>query len=538
MSEENQIQMVMLPVAEEQEVKSNKAETIPYPVSHADKVFAAVMFVLGYFAMDSFSFFMNHAYYGAGVTAYTFLYGAACFCYARMSGQKAGKEAVFWFGVMGVSAVSYLFVYHQTLMVFHALFLRLVTLYFTAVVFGGLIAGRTSSFFFWDGINLLVLIPFGNRKAQWRAVGDSGRYDSLLHAVLKALLGLVVAIPLFYVVIMLLSGADGNYAGLLHRLLKQLGERFYGWGMNLLLAVPVGAYLFALCYGGLHKRKTDSIKKEEIRQLCTKCAVVPQISIYVVLIGICFLYVLFIGLQGSYYLDAVRGILPEGFTYSEYARRGFFELVNISILNVCIILAARLFGRKGKKLLLRLGTVAVSVLTLFLIGTAMTKMFLYIRAYGLTPLRVIPSLFMAFLAVVFVLIIAAQFWRVQVVPIAVCLFAVGYALLSVSNMDGRIARYNLARYQAGTLESFPKTVLQEGSLASVPAVYQMWAATDDGEQKEMLKSVAENILWYYGADCHPADSLKEANAARSRALRNLKAMGLENPVLSPPHLVY
>lgn len=528
MSEGKQITMVELPVLE---VRSK--EEVPYPVSHVDKVFAGVMFLLAYLAVDSFAIYSNHAYYGAGVTVYTFLYGAACLAYARMSGRKAGKEALFWFGVMGLSAVSYVFVYHQTLMVFHALFLRLATLYFTAVVFGALITGKTSDFFLWDGINLLVLIPLANWKAQWMAVRDSGKYDRLIVVVSKALLGVVVAIPLFCVVIRLLTGADENFGIMLEQLTNHIRERFDTWGINLLLAVPAGAYLYALCYGSAHRRKTDRIKTEEVRRFCEKCAVVPRISVYTVLAGICLLYVLFIWLQGGYYLDAMRGVLPEGFTYSGYARKGFFELVNISILNVCIILASRLLCRKGGKLLMRIGTVAISVLTLFLIGTALTKMFLYIQAYGLTPLRVIPSVFMGFLAVVFFLIIAAQFKEIRVVPVVVCVFAFGYAVFSASNLDGRIAEYNLARYQAGTLEAFPADVLVDGSLASVPAMYRLWSSTEDPEVKKQVAEAADTIARWYRYDSYPAASLKETNVARSRGMEGLRAMGISLPTREP-----
>lgn len=519
MSEGNQIQMTELPAVE----KPSKP-VVPYPVNHVDKVFAGVMFLLAFLAVDSFGIFMNHADYGLGVTVYTFLYGAACLSYAKLSGQRIGKEAVFWFGVMGLSAVSYAFVYHQTLMVFQALFLRLVSLYFTAVVFGALITGQTSEFFLWDGINLLVLIPSANWKAQWTAVRDSGKYDRLISVVSKAFMGLVVAIPLFWVVIRLLSGADANFGNTLGQLLDHIWERVDTWGIHLLLAVPVGSYLFALCYGAAHKRETDKIRAEEIRRFCNRCAVVPRVSIYTVLIGICLLYMLFIGLQGGYYLDAVRGVLPEEFTYSEYARKGFFELVNISMLNVCIILASRLLCQKGGKLLMKIGTVGISVLTLFLIGTAMTKMFLYIRVYGLTPLRVIPSLFMGFLVVVFLLIIVAQFKKIQVVPVAVGVFAIGYAVLSVSNIDGRIAAYNLARYQAGTLESFPADVLVEGSLASVPAMYRLWSSTEDPEVKALVAETADIIAGRYRYGRKSDASFLGTNMARHRGIEYLSRM--------------
>ncbi len=81
MSEETQITMVKLPAAE-----GRRMADIPYPVSSADKVFAGLMFVLAYLAMDSFSIFLNPAYYGVGVTGFTLLYGAACLVYARGAG--------------------------------------------------------------------------------------------------------------------------------------------------------------------------------------------------------------------------------------------------------------------------------------------------------------------------------------------------------------------------------------------------------------------------------------------------------------------
>lgn len=529
MSELSQNASLELPLIEKK-VKERAA----YPVSCVDQVFAGSMFFLAFLAIENFGLFMNPAYYGAGVAVYTLLYGTACLTYARLSGKKLGKEAVFWFAVMGISAISYVFVYHQTLMQFHALFLRLVTLYFTAVVFGALVLGRTSNFFLWDGMNLLVLIPLANWKAQWRVFGDSKKYGGWLRAVCRMFLGLVVAIPLFILVIRLLSGADENFTRMLWRLTEAFEKQIrdgYGWGTNLVLAVPLGAYLFALCYGGAHKRGMDTVKPAEIRKFGKECRVVPEMSICAVLVGICLLYVLFIGLQGSYYLDAVRGVLPEGFTYSAYARKGFFELVKVSILNVIVILAATLLSCKGRTRLLRLGTVIISVLTLFLIGTAMTKMFLYIRAYGLTPLRVIPSLFMVFLAVVFLLVIAAQFRRIRVVPIAVCVFALGYSLLSVSNMDGWIAAYNLSRYEAGTLESFPEEVLVEGSLASIPAMYQTWATTPSWQTKQWLEAAANDIIAWscYLGDGFPAESLREANVTRYRALNCLDSMGVKSP---------
>lgn len=529
MSEENELLSVEIPVFEKT-AKPVRREA-SYPINKADKLFAAALFVLALIAVDSFGMFANHKAYGAGAAVFLIGYGVSLLGYARLSGYKAGREAMLWFVVLVMGALSYVFVYNQSLMLFHALFVRLTLLYLTAAVFGALMEGKTGNYILFDGINLLALIPAANWKAQWRAVKSSAGRIGMLPLLLKVIGGLVVALPLFSLVIRLLSEADANFGGILNRLAGRFEDRIFEWGWNLAAAFVVGAYLFALAYGAAHKRKTNQIQKEEVQRLGARLSVVPGASIYAVLAGVCLLYLLFICLQGSYYLDAVRGVLYEGFTYSEYARKGFFELSKISVLNMGILLGAELLCRKGegkpgaeRSRLLKCGDIGISVLTLFLIGPATAKMFLYIRAYGLTPLRVIPSLFMVFLAVVFVAVIVAQFRPVPVVKIAVFTFALGYAALSLGNMDGRIAQYNLTRYQAGTLSEYPGQTLEKGSLASVPAMYAAWRKSDDPVFKAMLEDSAVTILKWYAGGRRLESSCKNASFAKQKAYGQLKGM--------------
>ena len=49
--------------------------------------------------------------------------------------------------------------------------------------------------------------------------------------------------------------------------------------------------------------------------------------------------------------------------------------------------------------------------------------------------------------------IVAQFRRVNLAKALVLAFSICFLLLCYSNVDGLIARYNIGRYQAGTLDS-------------------------------------------------------------------------------------
>lgn len=154
----------------------------------------------------------------------------------------------------------------------------------------------------------------------------------------------------------------------------------------------------------------------------------------------------------------------------------------------------------------------------------MTKMSLYIKVYGLTPLRVVPSVFMAFLTIIFLLIVFCQFRVIPVARIGVFTFALGYVALSLANMDGQIAQYNLARYQAGTLDEIPRWTLVDGSLASVPAIYDFWTTTTNQQDREELELIAAWIADWDRVALSSRHSWKYTNWTKGVAVKKLNEM--------------
>ncbi|MBQ8402402.1 MAG: DUF4173 domain-containing protein, partial [Clostridia bacterium] len=169
-------------------------------------------------------------------------------------------------------------------------------------------------------------------------------------------------------------------------------------------------------------------------------------------------YGVFFFSQWENYVSAFHGTLPENILYSEYAREGFFELCTVSFLNLCLLVATGMFTRrcaadKRAHPAVRVLHVLLSGCTLVLIATAVSKMFLYIEAYGLTVRRVYATWFMAVLALVFVLVIVKQFGpRLRLIALSMAVCVGMFALLGLADVEGRIAEYNVDRYLAGTLE--------------------------------------------------------------------------------------
>lgn len=476
----------------EPEVNSFQNEAEPYPENTCDRRLAWLMFILAFMAADVFGIFQPLELYGLGVTIFALVYILVILVYAGMKKYRISREGWLWSAVIFVCGLSFTFVINRSLIWFVSFFLRLGMMYFPVVLFKAGIRGGTSEFLIFDGFNMLFLIPLYNLRAQWKLVRKEMQQIRLVKTAARALLGVLISLPLLFIAAELLAAADERFGELLYRYSRNIGSDICSRIWTLVCSLPLGCYLFGLIYGTANKRGTGRMDRETIQNGCKALAVVPAVSIYTALTGVCLLYILFIYLQGNYFIGAIRGVLPAGFTYSEYARRGFFELLELCLLNAAILAGAELFCRK-KDRIIKGYRILVSALTLFLIGTAMTKMLLYIEAYGLTPLRVIPSVFMIYLAFVFLLLIISQFKELPYVKIGVCAFALGFSLLAVSDMDGRIAGYNLNRYQAGTLNDFPHQTLIECGPAAIPAIYRAWSSEQDPERREVLRETALQI---------------------------------------------
>jgi hypothetical protein len=141
-----------------------------------------------------------------------------------------------------------------------------------------------------------------------------------------------------------------------------------------------------------------------------------------------------------------------GLTYAEYVHQGFGQLTVATLLTLGVVAAA---SRKASRataqdrLLLRLALGALCGLALVVVGSALYRMHLYEQAYGFTRLRLLVSVFEAWLGllVVLVLVAGARF-RAGWLPRAALLSGAGLLFaLAAANPDAYIARHNLARFE-------------------------------------------------------------------------------------------
>ena len=294
------------------------------------------------------------------------------------------------------------------------------------------------------------------------------------------LLGVALAIPVLCIVVPLLISSDAAFEGLLKKITFRSFWEVAG-------ALILGLFLFILLFSQAFCAPDTNVKKREERDGRGVDPVVTASFSVAVSVA----YVLYLISQLAYFFNAFSGILQEGFTVAQYARRGFFEMSAICVINLAVVFTVSLITRKkeGKvSAAVRLPSLFICLFSLLLIATALSKMIMYIGSYGMTQLRIYTSLFMVFLAVVFVFVILRLFVRntpymkAVLVSAALIIAAAGFA-----DTDRVIASYNVNAYLDGRLPTVDMTTLENlDSDAVVPYVALL---VDDSDEKVSTRAM-------------------------------------------------
>lgn len=268
-------------------------------------------------------------------------------------------------------------------------------------------------------------------------------------ALLIVLAGVVAALVLLLIVGSLLS-YDKNFAAMMPKIDLETISDFI---IKLLFTVPVAAVIYSI-YASSRERKLPSVSSEESFNRTASCIkVIPMIIIALPIAALLIMYVLFFISQWAYYMSAFTHALPEGYSAAEYAREGFFQLCAVACINAFLIVVLECFAKKstkGMNTLSRVLSILLSLATLVLIATAISKMLLYIDLYDMTRDRLYVTVFLVFLALAFVIVIlSVLFKKVKALPLIIGIAIIFLVVFSLVNTDRFIAKYNVDAYLSG-----------------------------------------------------------------------------------------
>ncbi|MBD5504222.1 MAG: DUF4173 domain-containing protein [Lachnospiraceae bacterium] len=247
---------------------------------------------------------------------------------------------------------------------------------------------------------------------------------------LPVLIGIVIMIPTLLFVTILLASADAVFADIFSRILKAVNlETIFGT-FFMTLVVFFASYAFCAAFS-----------MKEVKEETTDHRFLEPIIAIIVTVALSVIYLLFSVIQ-ILYLFIGNMQLPEGYTYSSYAREGFFQLLAVCILNLMIVLICLYLFREN--IALKLILTVISGCTFIMIASSALRMIMYINRYNLTFLRIFV---LWSLAVIFLLMagvtISIYKNKFPLFIYSMVIVTVFYIGLSFSHPDYWIARYNL-----------------------------------------------------------------------------------------------
>ena len=498
-----------------------------YKFKTLDIIMLPVVFILAFLCIKYYNLNTGMVTLGLGATLYIVLYVISVLVYAKLKAVNFNSESIILSVLMILLAINFTVFYNYSLNIFMQIAMNFMLIYLPVTVFNKLIKSETSALILYDYINALVFIPIHNATSFWICMfSKRGKSTSSTKTkyFLHIFLGLLIGTPFIMIVIFLLSSADAIF--------KNIFDHLFNFDINvpenigtLIWSLPMATYLYALIYGSSIEDNSKSFNIDKFNKTMDNAAFIPRLSLYTVNAVICCFYILFIGIQTIYFIDILGGSLPADFTYSEYARRGFFELLAVALINIVFIVVAKIFSVKNENnKYLHIHIILNSILTLALISVDFAKMYLYISTYGLTTLRIIPSVFMIFLCFVFAFIIMGEFKKSF--PVTKLSFYAGnilFVLLCLANIDAVVAGYNLNAYMNGNLPYYDIYDLRESDMAAMPVIYKAWKNSSDKELKDKLHFCAEGIMGYYSFDI---DEHISYNYSRNKAFEIKKHMNL------------
>lgn len=284
-----------------------------------------------------------------------------------------------------------------------------------------------------------------NQDIQWKKLQE--RWGRFGRAMLK---GSIITVPLIILFGLLFVNSDTNF----ENMVKHLFE--WSWDEETvvvyMLAFVICGWIAAAVLRSVVLKQGLSVKEQQLTPPASWT--LGSIEIVMIFGALNLLFLSFIVVQFAYFFGGdVLVQSAQGPTYADYARRGFFQLVTVALLVMMLLLLTHWLqsATQLEKILYQILATTMVVMTMIIEASAAHRMYLYTREYGLTELRFYSSVFMVWLAVLFIWfsVTVLREQRSRFTFGAILTGMVFIVLLNFINPDAQIAQFNLARLQDG-----------------------------------------------------------------------------------------
>jgi len=311
-----------------------------------------------------------------------------------------------------------------------------------------------------------------------KAWGAQARFEDSRKSfpVWSLLRGLLIALPIVVCFGSLLAAGDVVF--------KQKLDNFFDFdnlSENILRGILILFYAYFSMGSLLHaalKSRDENLYGENKR------AIKPFLGFTetaVILGSVSILYLAFVIVQFQYFFGGQTNIGVEGYTYSQYARRGFNELVIVAFFSLVLILGLSSITRReaeAQRKIYSWLSVMLLGLVLIILDSAYQRISLAIGWHGYSRLRLYPRIFLIWLALLLITVVVLEMLqRERYFAFAAVLASVGFAIsIALFNVDAAIIRHNVYRGWHG--RNLNVAHLASLSTDAIPALADEFLTTD------------------------------------------------------------
>lgn len=326
-------------------------------------------------------------------------------------------------------------------------------------------------------IGQIIAAFFGQIEFVFSIIADSVTYKKEYSTkksnpvVIYVIIGIIITLPLLLVVLLLLGSADYFFGEFLVRtIIEPLTDiRIDNIDIIIMFGMAtIGAYSF------IRKMSAHNLSEEVKPSPELPAAIAITIN---VILG--FVYLVFSGFQ-IFTLFLGNGQLPQDYTYAEYAREGFFQLVVVCIINMILVLLSLYISKESK--VLKICLMVISACTYLMIVSSTYRMYMYVNVYQLTYTRVfvffaLIVIFMAMIGIT-IYIFNSGFNLFEYCMVMVTLL---YIFFAYANPEGLIAKNNLSEkfYRDDQCQSIDYNYLSRLSSNATPEMVKAFTREDD-----------------------------------------------------------
>lgn len=475
------------------------------------RIITGISFVLGLL----FDYFFYDKIPGLSFPLYVVLVIAGLFILANFLKKQINKE-VYLLLVLLIFFSTMVFIHSSGLLIF----LNVITSLFLLLVINEISFGeKVKNFSIEDYLKILFLPfkfihPLFQTLSNLFSLREAKEDRKIFSQIVK---GILIVIPVLFVFLLLFSSADLIFRKYVSELISIDNELEIIFRFILILIVTIvfiGAYTYSF------REKEGQITAPQK----SKNHTVGDIEISIILGSVNALFFIFILVQLTYLFGGESNISTQDFTYAEYARRGFFELIAVAVISLFLLLTTEKYVIKKETehaLGFKILSTALIIQVVLIIASAFTRLSLYEEAYGFTTLRLYSHAFIILLVIIFCLLLYKIYKdkRESTFAFRVFLSVVLFiAVMNFLNPDAFIARRNIERFPStGKLDIYYLSRLSDDAISDIITILNI-------SNEDLRKRFARELYWRTkNNDSRNFSQWQSLNISRMRAKKILNS---------------